>query len=308
MRIDDHAPSETTPVLGAWQFHAETPTQARPSLIKGLLPQTGAALLSGQWGTYKTTLALDISVSAMTRLTFADRFRVKCTGGVVYFALEGAGGLQSRVSAIARARGVSEPLPFAWRADCPALTAPRAAKQLADMLDDAAAHLREGFDVPVVLIWIDTVITAAGYTNSGDDNDAAIAQRIMSVLSGLSRHTGALAAGIDHFGKATETGTRGSSAKEGHADTVLALLADREINGTVSNTRLALRKQRDGIAGIEIPFSPPDRAGRHRRGRRPHHQSHHRLGNATDPTSRRPRRQIVEVGPAAAPSGDDRVG
>jgi hypothetical protein len=77
----------------------------------------------------------------------------------------------------------------------------------------------------------------------------------MSVLSGLSQKTGALVIGVDHFGKSIETGTRGSSAKEGHADVVLALLADRELNGTVLNTRLALRKDREGKPGLEIPFT-----------------------------------------------------
>ena len=68
-----------------------------------------------------------------------------------------------------------------------------------------------------------------------------------------------LAVGIDHFGKVAETGTRGSSAKEGHADTVLALLADREINGTISNTRLAVRKQRDGIVRARTAIHAEDR-------------------------------------------------
>jgi hypothetical protein len=36
---------------------------------------------------------------------------------------------------------------------------------------------------------------------------------------------------------------------------VLALLADRELSGSVRNTRLAVRKQRDGVAGAEIPFT-----------------------------------------------------
>ena len=40
---------------------------------------------------------------------------------------------------------------------------------------------------------------------------------------------------VDHFGKMVETGTRGTSAKEAAADVVLALLADRKINGTISN-------------------------------------------------------------------------
>ena len=51
-----------------------------------------------------------------------------------------------------------------------------------------------------------------------------------------------------------ETGTRGSSAKEAAADVVLALLADREITGTISNTRMALRKLRGGKVGTETPF------------------------------------------------------
>jgi hypothetical protein len=61
--------------------------------------------------------------------------------------------------------------------------------------------------------------------------------------------------GIDHFGKVAENGTRGSSAKEGAADTVIAVLAHRELGGGVSNTRLAMRKQRDGVSGFEIPFT-----------------------------------------------------
>ena len=51
------------------------------------------------------------------------------------------------------------------------------------------------------------------------------------------------------------TGTRGSSAKEGAADTVIAVMADRKLSGGVKNTRVALRKQRDGISGFEIPFT-----------------------------------------------------
>jgi hypothetical protein len=37
--------------------------------------------------------------------------------------------------------------------------------------------------------------------------------------------------------------------------TVIALLADRELSGGVKNTRLAVRKQRDGVSGFELPFT-----------------------------------------------------
>ena len=241
-------------VRSPWKYHTGmAPTPLR-WLIKGILPETGAALVAGQWGTFKTTVALDVSVSVMTGLPFAGRHRVKRRGAVLYIALEGESMLSARLAAIAAHRGVSGPLPFAWRGDCPALTNKNAAAELCAIADEAAAELERNFGLPVVLIWIDTVITAAGY-DEGGDNDTAASQKVMSALRILSKHTGALVAGIDHFGKVVETGTRGSSAKEGAADTVIALLADRELSGGVKNTRLAVRKQRDGVSGFEIPFT-----------------------------------------------------
>jgi hypothetical protein len=123
------------------------------------------------------------------------------------------------------------------------------------MVDEAAAILKTKFNLPIALIEFDTVIAAAGYDEPGADNDAGATQKVMNVLRRLSRHTGALMLPLDHFGKVLDTGTRGSSAKEGGADTVLALLADRELNGALKNTRLAVRKQRDGVSGFEIPFT-----------------------------------------------------
>jgi hypothetical protein len=249
---------DTQPSSDGWQFHDEQPSPPTAWLIKNLLPETGAGIVAGQWGTFKTTAALDLGVSVMAGVPFAGRFIVKRRGGVAYFAMEGAGGLKSRLNAIARERQVSGELPFAWRADCPPLTASDALAQLVRMAKEAEQEINRRFGLPLVLIYIDTMVAAAGYTNAGDDNDAAVSQKIMSVLSSLSRQTGALVLGIDHFGKVVETGTRGSSNKEGHSDTVLALLGDREVNGTISKTRLAVRKQRDGISGLELPFEPRD--------------------------------------------------
>jgi AAA domain/Bifunctional DNA primase/polymerase, N-terminal len=247
-------PGEAPAVIGAWNYHTgEAPTLSR-WLIKGILPETGAALMSGQWGTFKTTVALDLSVCVMSNLAFAGRYRVKRPGAVLYLALEGSGMLSARLSAIATHRDVTGLLPFAWRSDCPPLTGQNAADPLCRIASEAAVDLKRKFDLPVSLIWIDTLITAANFA-SGEDNDAAAAQRVMTVLRDMSQRTGGLVVGIDHFGKVIETGTRGSSAKEGAADTVIAVLAERELGGGVRNTRLAVRKQRDGVSGFEIPFS-----------------------------------------------------
>lgn len=247
---------EEAPKTASWHFHDSAEPEPTQWLIKDILPETGAGLISGQWGTYKTTVALDIAVSVMMASPLAGRFRVKRPGGVIYFAIEGSGGLASRLTAAARARGIQDTLPFAYRSDCPALTGQGAIGKLAAMVEEASKHLREKFNVSIVLVFVDTLIGAARFARSGDENDAALAQRVMAALAGLSRKTGALVIGVDHFGKAIETGTRGSSAKEAHADVVIALLADRDLGGTVANTRLALRKQREGLAGLELPFTP----------------------------------------------------
>jgi hypothetical protein len=190
----------------------------------------------------------------MAGLPFAGRYPVKRRGAVLYFALEGEGMLSARLSAIAQHHGVAGPLPFAWRGDCPALTGKDAADALSSMANEAAADLHRKFGLPASLIWIDTLVTAASFA-SGEDNDAAATQKAMTALRITSERTGALVGVVDHFGKNVETGTRGSSAKEGAADTVLAVLADRELSGGVRNTRLAVRKQRDGVSGFEIPFT-----------------------------------------------------
>jgi hypothetical protein len=161
---------------------------------------------------YKTTVALDITVSVMVDKLHAGRFRIKRPGGVAYFAVEGHRGIGSRLSAIARNRGFHDPLPFAFRADCPLLSDPDAAAQLEVMVREAAQELKRRFDVDLVLVFVDTIIAAAGYTKPGEENDAAMGQRIMTTLSDLSKKTGALVLGVDHFGKAIETGTRGTSA------------------------------------------------------------------------------------------------
>jgi hypothetical protein len=247
--------ADSTPTnSSSWKYHTGEAAAPPRWLIKHILPETGVALMAGVWGAYKTTIAVELSVCVMADLPFAGQFRVKRPGAVLYIALEGAGMLPSRLSAIAAQHEVTTRLPFGWRGDCPPLTDKNAVDELCSIANEAAIDLKRKFGVPVVMIWIDTLITAASFA-SGEDNDAAAAQKVMTALREISQRTGALVIGIDHFGKVMENGTRGSSAKEGAADTVIALLADRAVGGAIANTRLAMRKQRDGMSGFEVPFT-----------------------------------------------------
>ena len=76
----------------------------------------------------------------------------------------------------------------------------------------------------------------------------------MNVLAQVARQANCCVLGVDHFGKNVDSGTRGAS--EGtSAAVVLAVLGTRDLNGAVTNTRVALRKVRGAPQGEEYWFT-----------------------------------------------------
>ena len=257
---DDTTPLEQTDRAASIALHwhgDKDKTPKRSWLIEGLLPETGSGLASGQWGTFKTFVALDLAAAVMAGGRFINQdHTVLRRGGVLYVPAEGASEIPIRLAAVLQTKcSDMTRAPFAWTDQCPRLLDRNSVATLAAIAQRAAERMKTEFGLPLALIIIDTVIAAAGFSKSGDENDAAIGQTIMRQLASLAHAAGAFVLGIDHFGKAAETGTRGSSAKEGAADVVLALLGEKAITGAVTNTRLALRKSRAGAGGQEFPFS-----------------------------------------------------
>lgn len=240
--------------------------EERSWLVRDLIGETGKGLASGQWGTGKTFVTLDLSASVMTGEPFAGR-PVMRRGGVLFVAAEGsfeigvrlAGLVNGKIAGTVMERAVMgeqtvdpDDLPFAWIGECPRLLDHDAVETLILTALQAAEVMRERYDLPLALIVVDTVAAGAGFE---DENSAAEAQKLMNGLERLSQRTGAFILGVDHFGKSVETGTRGSSAKEAAADTVLAMLGTREEGGTVTNTRMAVRKVRGAPTGAETPYT-----------------------------------------------------
>ena len=235
------------------RWHGEEDISAKPKwLVKGLLPEIGCGLISGQWGTRKTFIALDLAHSTMRGIPFAGR-RVKRRGGVLFIAAEGASEVAVRLAGLDEAKrsGVKDKLPFAWNESCPTLAGSNALGLLARLAKETADRMQKEFRLPLVLIIIDTLSAAAGFK---DENAAAEAQQAMNVLNQLSRVTGALVLACDHFGKAADTGTRGSSAKEAAADVVIACLGEKNLAGQFNNPRISVRKLRGGATGLEIAY------------------------------------------------------
>jgi len=257
-------PQQKTPGMF---WHGEPTGRAlKPWLIKELIPQTGIGFASGQWGSCKTFSMLDLACCITTGLPFAGREVVR-SGGVLFVAVEGGHEIESRLQGLVEHKLIPEAdalkvtehpitvdldhLPFVWIEELPSLKGPKGFPRLLKIADAAAQRMKEKFGVELVLLIIDTLNAAADFS---DQNDAAEAQKIMNGLNALSTATGAFVLAVDHFGKSVETGTRGSSAKEASADMVLALLAERDVAGAISNTRMAVRKLRGGKTGAETPF------------------------------------------------------
>jgi AAA domain-containing protein len=256
---DDPGPQDGGTAQGAqtgwnWHFHGEAdPLDSRPWLVELLIPEIGSGLLSGQWGTFKTFVALDLAAAVMAGSSFI-KFPVMRRGAVLFIAMEGESEIAVRLEAAVKARGFAGKAPFAWITECPRLLDNGAPLIITAMVKQAAERMLRDFNLPVALVIIDTMGKAAGYEKKGDEDDAVIATKIESVLSAVSKTTGAFVLGLDHFGKDPTTGTRGSSGKEGHTDIVLALLGDKAQSGAVTCTRLCTRKRRSGPNGEEFPF------------------------------------------------------
>jgi hypothetical protein len=246
---------EEEPELPPMYAHGDPdPRPVKSWTIKGLMQQQGHGLLSGQWGTYKSFVALELAGSLMTGQPFLDRL-AKRQSGVLFLAAEGQHEMRIRLQALVQEKcGGLARAPFRWFEDVPVLLQPDGLELLIAMGRAAAASLQEEFGLPLGLIIVDTIAASAGYAGLGAENDNAINQRLMNVLKLAAMELDCFVLGVDHFGKDIHSGTRGGSSKESSGDLVLACLGERELSGRVINTRLVVRKCRGGRTGQEYYF------------------------------------------------------
>jgi len=249
-------PAVAEPELPPMFSHGDPdPRPVKRWTIGKLMPVCGVGLLSGQWGTYKTFMALELAAAAMTGQPF-NGYLVRRQCGVLFLPAEGADEIRLRTEALVREKcGNLARAPFRWFEAVPTLLHADGLELLIAMAKQADASLQQEFGLPLGLVFIDTVTASAGYAMQGAENDSAVGQQVMRVLRQAAEATDSFWCGIDHFGKNIDHGTRGSSSKEAAADVVLACLGERELSGRVRNLRLGVRKCRGGPTGQEFPFS-----------------------------------------------------
>jgi AAA domain/Bifunctional DNA primase/polymerase, N-terminal len=251
----DSAPGAgATPADTPLIWYGDAPQPAPSFLIEDTLPEIGVAILGGQWGTAKTFIGADLAAAVIAGGVFAGK-PVRRRGGVLWLAAEGETEIERRICAAIAARGgdADGRQPFTRQnGPVPCLTDKNALAKLKSLAAQAAAHLEKNFDCLLALIVIDTMSAAAGFD---DENSAAETQKTMNILAALARETKTLVVPIDHYGKISETGVRGSSAKSAAADAILAALGDRDqATGFFNNRKIAVVKLRGGPTGRVIPF------------------------------------------------------
>jgi hypothetical protein len=198
----------------------------------------------------------------MTKSPFAGR-EVHHQGGVLFIAAEGQNEVRVRLAGIVQAKATQlieregvvtiDPahMPFVWIVSCPLLTSDTAGAELCKVIAGAKAEMLKRFGLPLVAVFIDTLMVAAGFDDADDSSEA---QRVMSVLTTAAFKSELLVIAVDHFGKNASTGTRNSSVKEDAVEAVLAIIADKDLAGVVKSPRLAIRKQKASATGEQIPF------------------------------------------------------
>jgi hypothetical protein len=217
-------------------------------LVKNLLPESGVALLAGQYAAAKTFVGIDLGLSVCLDRQFLGR-RVR-PGGVLWIAAEGAGEIDLRIAA---ARGgkfrddVKGEIPFLVADTMPTVAPGGFFVWLESAIKQAQADCTEKFKTDLRLVVIDTLAAAFGVE---DENSNAEAARIMRRLADLGNKYGVLVMPVAHLGKNAETGVRGASAYGAGADVILSILVSgNPLTGEISKRALALTKSRRGSTG-----------------------------------------------------------
>ena len=205
-------------------------------LIQNFLPDLGYAIMYGSFGTFKTFLALDISLAVachgFTDPVTPTRFGGAIRGGAVLFAVsEGRSGIIKRTQAWSDAYFgggevkdfiLADPVPGVFNNDL-------------DAFINGALQMRpEGYK----LVVIDTIGRAMQGANENTQEDAS---RFTMIVERIQRELGAAVLALHHVAKHSGSAVKGSTEFSATADTLIHINRD----DSDYSVTLTMTKQKD---------------------------------------------------------------
>jgi hypothetical protein len=199
--------------------------------VKHLLPDKGLTAIYGPSASGKSFMAFDLGACiADGRMWFGHK---TIAAPVVYVMLEGQAGLQKRVKAWIKARGVGMPKDFHLILDSFHLTD-------LDDVQNLAAVIPKG-----AVVFIDTLNRAAP---TADENASKDMGAIIEGANMLRLLTDGLVVLVHHTGKDTTQGMRG------HSSLFAALDGAIEVKRNNAGRTWTVAKTKDGEDGKTMPF------------------------------------------------------
>jgi hypothetical protein len=219
------------------------PASPPEMLIDGIAPKHGLEFLAGASRSGKTFIAVDQGVALATGGECFGRAAGERVG-VLFVPAEGLSGLPARIAAAKKHRGIEGDIPIAWTDTVPNIDT--GLKEFCAKLDGVNRYMKAKHGVRLGMIVFDTL---SAVFNISDENDNAEAARACKALRLIADHIGGLVCVIHHYGKNVDAGLRGASAWLANADMALVINCEIDQSGKVSDRRLAVIKNRDGIMG-----------------------------------------------------------
>jgi len=262
---------------GVW--HGEENFVAPNWLIRDLLPENCVTLLSGESGAAKTFLAIHAAIS----IALGERFFGKRTrrGGTLFLAAEAGFLVGERLEAarigvalpaiqsrdtielrleplksealqgqISRSDFDVTKLPIHIITQVPNLLDASNEARLKRTIKKVNAEMRQRFGVPLVLVIVDTMLSAFNVSNWNDAAEATKATRVLARIADAGVAVMALA----HHGKETNRGTAGSFALTAEPDSIISAFCEKE-HDEVTRRWIVLSKSRRGDIGWSCDFA-----------------------------------------------------
>jgi hypothetical protein len=217
------APSRFRPLRWAAIQAMKPPTW----MFADTLPESGLAMVYGPWGTYKSFIAVDLSLSAALGRPWAGRNALR-KYNVVYAAGEGVHGLKLRTAAWAEHNKSGPVENFSL---VPAMP-------LFGQSEDLVAFADAVRPLSPDLIVVDTVAHAMAGLDENAAKDAGVFVARCIELRNAFNATVLL---VHHTGKDENKGARGSTAFPGAVDTLFRVSKPRDKEAVVT-----MEKQKDG--------------------------------------------------------------